>query len=1176
MYFLGPDRGLDAALVTSASDLTLASTCEFAFLRVLDVRLGLLRQDEIPPDDAMLVRAGRLGEVHEQRLLERYRAEHGDGVVEVERPDREPPALREAAAGTLEALRAGAPVVYQGVLYDETDPALPFVGYVDFFVRRDDGRYRIVDTKLARRVKVTALLQLAAYHAQLERLGVPVDDTVELILGDDRSETAHIDDVRPVYRHRLARMHAIIAEHRAEGAPVAWGDDRYSADGRCKYCEGPAAAADDLVTVAGMRRTQRDKLRAAGIMTLTELAAAIGRPEGCDLPISTFERLRLQAQLQATASGDPAAPPPYLVTDPRPIVGLPAPSPGDIFFDFEGDPMYAEVQPDGSQRWGLDYLFGWVDVEGRFDARWAHTQAEEATALAEFLEVVRTRLDAHPGMHIYHYAAYERTHLLSIAARHGVGERFVDELLRRGTLIDLYPVVTGALRVGTPSYSIKQLEPLYMGDDLRSGVTNAADSVDEYVAYRAARDAGEIIEAQQILDDIADYNEYDCRSTLRLRDWVRALPEVQSAHHAHEDVDLDRAVFEPSELDLRLQELGREADARGEAPEAAAYRLAAAAIDYHRREQKSFWWDHYARLEQPAEEWEDTRGVLTIGRADGLSGVEILLDWHQKGKQRSPRRHLRLTGQWAPGSGAPRPGGDAFLLYPDPPPFPVLGHRPGHRAARPAKLLPEQPDLGVDVVEILPPGTEPWSALPSHLTPGPPPRADSLVAAIEEWGARLVAAAPGWPDDAMTQLLLRRTGARPLERMRGPDDAARAVTESLLAMDAGWLAVQGPPGTGKTYLAAQVVRRLIEDHHWAIGVTAQSHKVIENVLDGIVLDGGVDPGLVGKKRDPDGGSGNFTEIPDRAFLDFAEERAETGYVIGGTAWDLTNRGRVAAGQLDLLVIDEAGQFSLAATIATALSARRILLLGDPQQLPQVSQGIHPAPVEGSALGHVIGQAAVLPEAYGYFLAESRRMDAAVTRPVSRLAYDGRLHSHPTTVGRGLAGVEPGLHAVPVPHVGNATASVEEAAAVVDLVRTHLGRAWTPTPGAAPEPLGQDDVIVVTPYNAQVEQLRAALEAAGLGKVPVGTVDKFQGREAVIAIVSLAASDATEVPRGLDFLLDRNRLNVSISRAKWAAYLVHSPALLDYLPGTPDGVATLSRFFTLVESGPEPEAGALPG
>ena len=405
--------------------------------------------------------------------------------------------------------------------------------------------------------------------------------------------------------------------------------------------------------------------------------------------------------------------------------------------------------------------------------------------------------------------------------------------------------------------------------------------------------------------------------------------------------------------------------------------------------------------------------------------------------------------------------------------------------------------------------------------------------------------------------------------MHGADDSVRAVVASLTRMRRGHLAVQGPPGTGKTYLAAHVIKELIDQHQWAIGVTAQSHKVIENVLEAVVRDAGLPPDLAGKKPESggagagDGSADSYVQISPSCFLDFAARRAATGYLIGGTAWDMANPTRVAPRQLDLLVIDEAGQFSLANTIATAVSAKRILLLGDPQQLPQVSQGIHPAPVDGSALGHIIGGEAVLAPQFGYFLDESRRMSQAIAEQVSRLAYEGKLHAHASTIGRALAGVAPGLHAVPVVHSGNSTCSEEEGAVVVDLVRQHLGLAWTGCSGAAPAPLREADLIVVTPYNSQVELIRRRLDEAGHCDVPVGTVDKFQGREAVVSIVSLAASDATEVPRGIEFLLNRNRLNVSISRAKWAAYLVHSPALTDYLPHTPEGVATLSRFITLV-------------
>jgi uncharacterized protein len=193
------------------------------------------------------------------------------------------------------------------------------------------------------------------------------------------------------------------------------------------------------------------------------------------------------------------------------------------------------------------------------------------------------------------------------------------------------------------------------------------------------------------------------------------------------------------------------------------------------------------------------------------------------------------------------------------------------------------------------------------------------------------------------------------------------------------------------------------------------------------------------------------------------------------------------------------------------------------------------------------------------------MHPAVAAPVSELSYEGALRSHPTAADRLLEGVEPGLHPVPVVHAGNSTESAEEAAVVVGLAESVLGHRWRAAHDEPMRPLTQADIMVVTPYNAQLARVRDALDAAGLAEVAVGTVDKFQGQESVVTIVSLAASSAAEVPRGMEFLIMKNRLNVAISRAQWAAFLVHSPDLTAYLPHTPQGVTDLSAFIRLVES-----------
>jgi uncharacterized protein len=266
----------------------------------------------------------------------------------------------------------------------------------------------------------------------------------------------------------------------------------------------------------------------------------------------------------------------------------------------------------------------------------------------------------------------------------------------------------------------------------------------------------------------------------------------------------------------------------------------------------------------------------------------------------------------------------------------------------------------------------------------------------------------------------------------------------------------------------------------------------------------------------------------------------------------------------LIVLDEAGQFSLANTIAVSVAARNLLLLGDPQQLPQVTQGTHPEPVDGSALGWLAGDDEVLDPKFGYFLPSSFRMGKEVCQVVSSNWYESKLGSKAPE--RSLRDVKPGFFPVEVEHFGNGTESLEEADKVVELVRGLVDKTWTDKDGMAGR-LGdaKENIIVVAPYNAQVNLIRNKLDQAGFRDIPVGTVDKFQGKEAAVAIVSLTASSAEDVPRGMEFLLSPNRLNVAISRAKWAAYLLYSPALTDFKPTTVENLGLLSKFIGLVNA-----------
>ncbi|TQL02001.1 bifunctional RecB family nuclease/DEAD/DEAH box helicase [Cellulomonas sp. SLBN-39] len=1241
----------DGTLTISASDLVAAAGCEYAVLRALDARLG--RGGAVVTEtDAMLDRVARLGDEHEQRVLRALVAEHGvwapgrtGGVAQLAAPRR--PDVRadlEAAhAATLGRLGAGADgtgrpdVVHQATFFDGR-----FTGRSDFLVRtRTDGSgtgggaaggeaWAVLDAKLARNARPTALLQVAAYADLLASAGVPVAREVVLVLGDDARSTHAVADLVPVYRERRAQLEALLDAHVAAGGAVVWGADGHRACGRCALCVEQLEAVRDVTLAAGVYERHRPLLHAAGVTTLDALAALGDGAEVEGLSPAVLDRMRLQARLQVEqerTNDDPAHPVhvPAQVPHPEAVAALlPPADPGDVFFDFEGDPLwYDPALAATGDAWGLEYLFGVVEApeapgaEPRFVPFWAHDRGEERAALRAFLDYLAQRRARFPHLHVYHYAAYEKTALLRLAGRHGEGEAEVDALLREGVLVDLYAAVKAGVRTGQRSYSLKKLEPLYMDAGRGDGVTTAADSIVEYAEAVAARVAGREEEWARRIAAIADYNRYDCLSTLGLRDWLLARLAEQG-HGPTRPVVLDpeaaaRAaeLAEPDPLEEALLAVAGPGPGEGvvRSPQRQAVALVAAALRYHQREDKPFWWGHYDRLSAHPSDWAERRNVLVVERG------EVVEDWHVPVGKKVPHRLLRLVGRLEPGSEL-RAGARAVGLYD--PPVPA-GMKTTTEAPRGwcdrmtvLDVTAEGEGRGVrDVLRVLETRaqtSEPFDALPMALAPTAPIATGPLRTAIRSLATR-VAATVGLVDPATTvtapgagsggveagagEPVLPRSAALDLACRRAPrtrsggplpatDDGPleQVLVRALLDLDDSYLAVQGPPGTGKTYTGARVVAALVA-HGWRVGVVAQSHAVVENMLAAVVA-AGVDGADVAKKAPTDAADRDpvaWTWVPDRGFGAFWAAHPGgpgRGAVLGGTAWDLTNAGRLPDAPLDLLVVDEAGQLALATTFAVAGAARNLLLLGDPQQLPQVSQGVHPEPVDRSALGWLTDGHDTLPAHLGYFLPVTHRMHPRLCAAVSTLSYEGRLTSAPGAAARELEGVEPGVHGVLVEHEGNAVRSPEEAAAVVALVADLVGRVWhDPAAGVPVRALAPEDVLVVAAYNAQVWTVRRALDEAGLPGVRAGTVDKFQGQQAPVVVVTTAASSPAQVPRGLDFLLDRNRLNVAVSRGQWAAFVVRSTRLTHTLPHRPESLARLGAFIGLTASrvagGPSPAA-----
>ncbi|MGZ3146980.1 DEAD/DEAH box helicase [Lentzea chajnantorensis] len=616
----------------------------------------------------------------------------------------------------------------------------------------------------------------------------------------------------------------------------------------------------------------------------------------------------------------------------------------------------------------------------------------------------------------------------------------------------------------------------------------------------------------------------DDNPTRGVRDLLEKVKREHGVQTAVRDEELDEAARE------KAAERARRMAALTEPLLAEGHALFAATVGYHRREASPAWGDFFRQAAAPISDLE----------TDSNCAVPITLraeDWvPPSGRVRTSKRQVRARID----PERPHPfgaGEQVRLLYPG-------------NVTRPAVVSDDNPHELVLTESAAAEHTE----LPLAVLPGSPVPAKPKDEAVAELAQQAVELLPLLPRSPGIDLMLRTPPAQPLPR---DEDTVRAVIRAVDQLDGGTLAVQGPPGAGKTYLATKLVAHLV-DQGKTVAVTSTSHKAVENVLRSCSGDVPMAKRPKGKPEE----DVPWDQPKDNGALARWREEHPAGHLVGGTAWTFSN-AVIKAQPFDVMIIDEAGQFALADAVAVGTAARNLVLLGDPQQLPQVVQGVHPPGSDASALGHLLGSADVIPGHLGYFLAETRRMHPAVCRPVSELSYSGLLHSHPVAAQRWIEGVEPGIYLREVDHRHNITSSAEEADAVVDTVRSLVGRTWTDN-GETRE-LTDADVLVVAPYNLQVRVIRRRLADAGFDGTRVGTVDRFQGQEAPAVVMSMTSSSTVDLPRGLDFLLSRNRLNVALSRAQAVAVVVCSPRLLDADVRGVEQMRLVAGFIALAEN-----------
>lgn len=1073
------------------------------------------------------------GARHEQGYMDHLR-EQGFDVRLIEGVE----VSEQTQSDTLQAMREGVDVIAQGALQLGR-----WRGRADFLVRVDkpsslgDWSYEVADAKLARETKAGTILQLCLYSDMLAEYQGVAPDYMYVIppWTNYQPQRFRVADFGAYFRQvkrAFEREIASRADHSTYPEPVEY----------CSICTWQANCEkrwrddDHLCLVAGISKSQINELKERGVSTVQGLS---------DLPlplqwrpqrgvVQSYERVREQARVQVEArQSGKLKYELFPVEEGFGLTCLPEPSPGDVFFDLEGDPFVGES--------GLEYLVGYLfaDENGEIIYRgdWAFSRDQEKQAFEAFVDFIMARWKAYPDLHIYHYAPYEPAALKRLMGRYGTREEEVDQMLRAKLFVDLYSVVRNGLRASVESYSIKRLEPFY--DFERSTVL--VDANKALAVLQAGLELDDIPSiSEETKEVVSGYNRDDCRSTLELRDWLETLRDelVAQGIEVPRPAEGDGAPSENVSAWLEritpiVEALTRDVpvDPEDRNPEQHARWILANLLDWHRREEKAIWWEFFRLSDLSPEDLLEERA--------GLSG--LVFQENAGGTDKVPIHRYEFPPQ------------DVDLRGDD------LRSYGGEKFGTLVEISPEHRFIDIkkrqDTADIH------REAIFAHRFI----KTDVIKEALLRLGEYVAenGMSDTGPYQAARDLLRRaspRIGDQPIQ-LDG-ETTLEASVRLVSSLEPGVLPIQGPPGAGKSFTGAHMICELVRQGQ-TVGITANSHKVILNLMKKaieVAEQHGEELTCLHKSRQ---GDEPHERIPFTTSNEQLIGSLGNGVDVGGgTAWFWSREE--AFDVVDVLFVDEAAQMSLANVIAVSQAAKTLVLIGDPQQLDQPIQGSHPDGCDVSALDHLLGGAQTISEDQGLFLGESWRLHPDICAFTSELFYEGLLHSRENLGKQVIQGSGPlegsGMRYLPVEHDGNQNSSPEEVEAIVKLVEEILKAGQTWVDGSGQErPVTLEDILIITPYNAQVSLISERLPTAH-----VGTVDKFQGQEAPISIYSAASSSASDAPRGMEFLYSLNRFNVATSRARCMSILVASPELFAPKCRTPRQIQLTNAFCRYAE------------
>ena len=1067
-----------------------------------------------PPDnfpqniDPWLEIIRKIGLEHEESYLQKIK--ESQTVYEIDKNLN----TSEKEKLTERAIKNGEDIIYQPYLKYKK-----FTGSPDFLVKKQ-GYYEPWDIKSSFKLKVENILQLCHYSFILEKQYNNFSPTGKIILRDETVENIEIKKYYDYFLNLNKRVDSFI--HNPKVIPEA---SKCNLCNVCDYkllCENNWKNQDHLNQVANIKKNQINFLKNEKIDTLEKLANLNFKKNIKGINKASLDILVQQAKLQFNYKQTNQLEHKIIfeekkkINDQNKLIGfelLPPPSENDLFFDIEGYPMYFDSN---SKTSGLEYLFGiYYRSFGKesFIKFLAINNEEEKIAFEKLVDFIFKHLKKHKDAHVYHYNSYEETALKKLSQKYEVKIKEVDFILRENKFVDLFKVVKDSILLSAENYRLKTIEKFYnLGRD-----EDIASGQDSLVAFENYLESGH----EEILDEIILYNKQDCKSLIFLQSWLNDLKPKEIKYK-----ELDEIIISEKSIEIINQEKEVENVIDKLKDEDLKLKPILSQLNfYNRKEQRAEWWNYFSNIKKNTEDLIEDNSC--IGALNLISkneeGVNNILEFN------FPNQITKMK----PGDYVLDQNGEnsSSIISIDYTNFKVT-LKQNKKKEIPNSLTPSQP-MNITTID------------------------NSVADFIKDFNYQ-----NSYP--AIKDFLFRKDSKYINKIDLSKNSSIENITERIKNLNSSYLVMQGPPGTGKSYTSSRVILKLIE-LNYRVAIVCHSHKAIINLLETIdsysVEQSYKFKGIYNSGNRKINQEFKNIEIGNTNKLDLKKFQ-----LVAGTAWALSNMNHRENSKkdkiFDFIFFDEAGQLSISKVIASSLSSKNIVMIGDHMQLPQPSLGIIEGESSLSPIEYLIKEKNTISDQKGIFLEKTYRMHPTICEFISDSFYEKRLitdkdNSNQKIIKNNNNSVKNGIYLVDLNHSGSSVQNINEVDFINNIYKKLINKKWI-NRNLEKSLISNKDLLVISPFNAQVNLLKEHLPPNS----QIGTIDNFQGQEAPIVIISYTSSDPESIPRGSDFFFDFRRLNVSLSRAKCIGIIILNNKLLNYHCSTIEDMERLNYFCKL--------------